>query len=152
VKTFKQIDINAGWDVCDANGNKIGSINDVRDSYLVVSKGTLFPKDIFVPMNAVQRVDQNEHRVYLNVDKNAIEAMGWDDPKNIPAPGGFKSDTTSDGQYDQTYAGTRGDYDASGGFETTTPSGLGDTTREPAGTGAMRTQRTGYGDEDASTH
>jgi hypothetical protein len=152
MKTFKQIDINSGWEVCDANGNKIGSINDVRDNYLVVSKGTLLPKDIFVPTTAVQRVDENDHRVYLNVDKDTISSMGWDDPKNIPDSGRFSSDTMSTGQYDRTYAGSDADYDASGGFETTTPSGIGDTTREPAGTGTMRTQRTGYGDEDVSRH
>ena len=153
MKTLNQIDVTAGWNAYDANGDKIGSINDQLDNCLVVSKGTLFPKDIFVPTDAVKRVDESEHRVYVNVTKDQIESMGWDDPNTLSASESFGS--TRDQAHPSKSAGfatrdqgtTRG-YDAENttGFDPT--SGVDDATRQPTGAGSMRTQRTGYGDED----
>jgi hypothetical protein len=143
VKTTTRTDVTVGWDAYDANGEKIGSIQDQGDRFFVVSKGTLFKKDIYVPTSAIARTDPNERRVYLNVTKDDVEAMGWDDPNSVAAQSGV--DASTRGGFDTTPRGTG--YDAAG-YDTTTPSGLGDETREPAGTGSMRTTRTGYGDED----
>ena len=69
-------DIQVGWDVYGSDGDKIGDVSDIGDNYLLLTKGFLFTKDIYVPFSAVTGTDQD--RVYLNVSKDQIENMGWD--------------------------------------------------------------------------
>jgi hypothetical protein len=119
MKSLNQVE--AGWDAYGSDGQKIGSIYDARQEYLVVEKGLIFPKDIYVPANAVERADAGEQRVYLNVAKDDIESMGWDEPASAGR------DTSG-----ETWESRR---DASR-----------DRDMEPAGT--MATKRTRYGDDD----
>jgi uncharacterized protein (TIGR02271 family) len=73
-------EIEAGWDAYGNDGQKIGSIYDRAENYIVVEKGVFFPKDIYVPADAIERADPDEQRVYLSVAKNDVESMGWDEP------------------------------------------------------------------------
>ena len=68
--------IQHGWDVFDADGDKVGDVSEVRGDYLVLSKGFLFTKELYVPASAIGRVEHD--RVYLTVSKDQIEAQGWD--------------------------------------------------------------------------
>jgi uncharacterized protein (TIGR02271 family) len=68
--------IEDGWDVFAADGDKVGDVSEVRDNYLVVKKGFLFPSERYVPFSAISGIEHD--RVYLNVNKDEIDAQGWD--------------------------------------------------------------------------
>ena len=69
-------DIERGWDVFGADGEKVGDVSEVQEGYIVVSKGFLFTTERYVPVEAISRVERG--RVALNVSKAEIDARGWD--------------------------------------------------------------------------
>jgi len=69
--------IEHGWDVYGSDDEKVGDVSEVRDNYLVVSKGILFPHEHYVPFSAITGIEHD--RVYLNVTKDQIEDQGWDE-------------------------------------------------------------------------
>jgi len=75
-----QDEIGRGWGVYDASGDKIGDVADIGSNYLLVQKGLLFIKDIYIPWSEVQRTDAAEERVFLSVAKDDIDNLGWDNP------------------------------------------------------------------------
>jgi uncharacterized protein (TIGR02271 family) len=68
--------IQPGRDVYGSDGSEIGDVAEVGSNYIVVEKGFLFPKDIYIPASAITSV--SEDRIELNVPKDAIEDQGWD--------------------------------------------------------------------------
>jgi uncharacterized protein (TIGR02271 family) len=72
-----QVMLQNGMDVYGADGEKLGSIHEVRANYFVVEKGFFFPKDYYIPLSAAEGVDP-DNRVYLNVTKDAALNQGWD--------------------------------------------------------------------------
>jgi uncharacterized protein (TIGR02271 family) len=68
--------IERGWDVYDADGGKVGDVQEATGSYLVTEKGFLFPTERYIPRSAITRVEHD--RVYLNVRKSDIDSQGWD--------------------------------------------------------------------------
>ncbi len=74
--TMDMSSIRAGWDVYGSDGEKIGDVGDVGSNYLMVTKGFLFTKDIYIPTSAITSIDGD--RVYINVAKDQIDGMGWD--------------------------------------------------------------------------
>jgi uncharacterized protein (TIGR02271 family) len=64
--------------VYGSDQEKIGDVSEVGPNYIVVSKGWLFTRDIYIPMAAV--VSVQEDSVFLNVTKDQVESMGWDQP------------------------------------------------------------------------
>ena len=69
--------IRPDYDVYSADGEDLGDVEEVRDGYLVVRKGMIFPHEHFVPFSAITRVEHD--RVYLSVTKDRIEDQGWDE-------------------------------------------------------------------------
>jgi len=69
-------EIDHGWDVFGADGEKVGDVHEVQPHYIVVSKGFFFPTERYVPVSAITNVEHD--RVYLNVSKDQIDSMGWD--------------------------------------------------------------------------
>lgn len=69
-----------GTTVYDVNGDKIGTVSGytASGSYFKLEKGLLFPRDYYVPMSAVSRIDPDG--VYLNIQKDDIKNRGWDNP------------------------------------------------------------------------
>src|SRR5262245_22254534 len=69
-----------GMTVYDVNGDKIGAVSGYTTSgnYFKLEKGMLFPRDYYVPMSAVSRLDPDG--VYLTVQKDDIKDRGWDNP------------------------------------------------------------------------
>ena len=67
--------IEHGWDVYAADGEKLGDVADVRDDYLVVSKGWLFTTERYVPFSAIAQVVPD--RVVLQVMKDQFDAQNW---------------------------------------------------------------------------
>ncbi len=69
-----QIPITPGTGVFDANGDKVGSVrqHNPQANYLVVEKGTLFKKDLYVPVSAISRTTTDGIR--LNLFKDDLKA------------------------------------------------------------------------------
>jgi uncharacterized protein (TIGR02271 family) len=86
-----------GTSVYDAGGDKVGTVSEhnAQGGYLVVHKGWLFPKDVYVPLNAISRTDADG--VYLNMYKDDLKNQNWDTP---PAGAGMAGSDTG------TYAGS----------------------------------------------
>jgi uncharacterized protein (TIGR02271 family) len=83
-------EIGRGWTVYDTNDEKIGDVADVRTGYLLVQKGLIFIKDVYIPMSAVSRTDGTNGAVYVSAQKDSIDSMGWDAP---PTDAGSSADT-----------------------------------------------------------
>src|SRR5829696_5503728 len=69
--------VQPGWAVVDQLGEKIGDVNDVQADYLVLTKGLIFLKDLYVPRDAIETVDQSDQTVTLNVRKADIDESRW---------------------------------------------------------------------------
>jgi uncharacterized protein (TIGR02271 family) len=69
-------EIDHGWDVFGADGEKVGDVADVQSNFITVSKGFIFKTDMYIPVSAISNVEHD--RVYLNVTKDQVEAQGWD--------------------------------------------------------------------------
>ena len=89
--------IQAGWGAFDQSGSRIGDIEDVGPDYVLVTKGLIFVKDIYIPTSAISQVDPDAGAVHVDVDKDRIEDMGWD----APPSGGMGGTTTTDVDYDR---------------------------------------------------
>ena len=70
-------EVQPGWDVIDRLGEKIGGVNTVESDYLVLTKGLIFVKDLYVPLDAIEKVDTAEQTVMLNVQKADIDETRW---------------------------------------------------------------------------
>jgi hypothetical protein len=82
--------VRKGMDVCDMNGDKVGTVKDIyersramggtqqmTEGWVHVDSGFLgLGKDLYIPFNAFRDCDNN--CCYLNTDKNQIDRMGWD--------------------------------------------------------------------------
>ena len=68
--------IQSGMDVYGSDGEKVGDVSDVTGSYVLVTKGFLFTKDIYIPTSAITGVEGD--RVYISVSKDRVDSMGWD--------------------------------------------------------------------------
>ncbi|MBA2701964.1 MAG: DUF2382 domain-containing protein [Chloroflexi bacterium] len=78
---MQQLDqIQAGWSAFDQSGESIGDVQEVGTNYVLVSKGLFFPKDIYVPVEAINEVDTENSHVHVKANKGTIDSMGWDQP------------------------------------------------------------------------
>ena len=75
-----------GEPVFDAAGDKIGAIHEynAQEGYIVVQKGWLFPKDLYIPVDTVQRNDAEG--IYLSLHKDDLDQHAYDEP---PAAGSY---------------------------------------------------------------
>jgi uncharacterized protein (TIGR02271 family) len=69
-----------GWAVFDSNNEKVGEIAEIGANYLLVQKGLIFIKDVYVPMSAIRDTDAPNRSVYLSTTATSVESMGWDTP------------------------------------------------------------------------
>ncbi len=91
--------ISNGWDVYGSDGDKIGDVNEVGSNYVLVTKGFLFTKDVYIPTAAITGIEQD--RVYVNFTKDQVDTLGYDQP---PMDDGYGTSdqyaTTSGAVYD----------------------------------------------------
>ena len=76
--------IQPGWQVIDGLGEKIGDVYEVQSDYVLVTKGLIFVKDLYIPLDAIEKVDAADQTVVLNVHKSAIDETAW---SQAPAAG-----------------------------------------------------------------
>jgi uncharacterized protein (TIGR02271 family) len=69
-------DIQHGWEVYGSDEQKVGNFSEVQNNYIVAHKGFFFPKDLYIPFAAIERIEHD--RVYLNVVKDDVDGQGWD--------------------------------------------------------------------------
>lgn len=103
--------ISEGWDVYGDDDEHLGTVQGLGDGYLLIQKGLIFTKDIYVPMSAVK--DAADGVVRVNVGKDELETMGWDEP---PMAAGY-GDTDAGAMSSPDDHGSRDDHgmhDASG--------------------------------------
>lgn len=71
--------VSKGWDVCDVNGDKIGSVNEVSGSYFKIDSGFLgLGKDYYIPFSAIR--DVRDDKVFITSTKDRLDMMGWEKP------------------------------------------------------------------------
>ena len=60
-----------GADVYDINGDKVGTVQQYNQAAncLVVEKGKIFTKDVYIPTSAIQSSDANGVRISLTKDE-----------------------------------------------------------------------------------
>ena len=68
--------VREGMDVLDRNGEKIGKAGETQGQFFNVDAGFLGTKEYWVPLDAI--TDVQGDAVYLNVNKQDIDSMGWD--------------------------------------------------------------------------
>jgi uncharacterized protein (TIGR02271 family) len=103
--------IDRDWTVYDVNDEKVGDVAEVGAGYLLVQKGLLFIKDIYIPMGQVRDTDAASHRAYLDVSKDAIDGLGWDAPPTATDAGTVEttSATSTDRGYQTSDDAANGD-------------------------------------------
>lgn len=98
-----------GTPIYDANGSKIGTVSEhnVQGRYLVMHKGLLFPRDIYVPLSAIAGTSLDG--VQLNIAKDELSNQQWDQPPTNTAAGGALADnaTTSETRGSRMQTGVR---------------------------------------------
>jgi len=91
--------IRTGWDVYGSDGQHIGSVGEIGENYVLVQKGMIFVHDIFIPVSAIERVE--DEAVWLNVAKADVDAMGWDMPPSEGSWEDWTGGTPRQGQTDR---------------------------------------------------
>jgi len=74
--TAEQWIVPEGTEVIAVDGAKVGKVIESAGDYLVVEKGWLFPKDFYVPRDAVTKFDGDA--VYLGLTKDEALRQQWD--------------------------------------------------------------------------
>jgi uncharacterized protein (TIGR02271 family) len=142
--TYDQIQ--AGWSAIGSDGDKIGEIEEIGQDYLLVTKGLIFPKDLYIPISNVQSVDGDEGQVILDVEKDRIDDMGWDQPPATTASGSWDGGTAVDGGLTGTssdaYASSSQGTATSTDYATDYTQTAGDTMRVPVHEEELRAERT----------
>ena len=102
--TTTRTNIRNGMEVYGNDEEQLGTVAEVGDNYVLVQKGLIFVKDIYIPVSAIDRVAGDA--LWLNIPKDQVESMGWDD---IPTEGGWDaSDEVDYGRGATGMAGTTG--------------------------------------------
>lgn len=76
------IPIERGWAVYSEDDKRVGDIVEVHPHYLLVSRGVLVVRDVYVPRYAVATVE--EHKVRLAISAERLRKMGWTSPPPVP--------------------------------------------------------------------
>ena len=87
--------IQTGTNVYGSDGEKIGDVAGVSNSYFIIEKGFLFTTDIYVPMSEVSSLDEDGIR--LSLTKDQIENGDY---ANEPADDSYGTAATATTGYD----------------------------------------------------
>ena len=62
--------IKPDWDVYASDGAHIGTVGEVGEDYILVQRGLVFVHDLFIPISAIERVE--DEAVYLQVSRQDV--------------------------------------------------------------------------------
>ena len=77
-------DIERGWTVFSEDGKRVGDVVEVHPHYLLVSRGLLLVRDLYVPRYAVNAVA--DRKVHLAISEERLRKIGWTSPPPPPPP------------------------------------------------------------------
>ncbi len=70
---MRMTDLKPGWAVVGNDGDRLGTVKDVGQNYVLIS-----PDELYVPASAIANVDSEV--IQLNVTKRDAGQMGWQQP------------------------------------------------------------------------
>jgi pimeloyl-ACP methyl ester carboxylesterase len=73
-----------GWPVVTSDGKRVGDVIEVHPHYLLVSRGIVLVRDLYLPIGAVATVENA--KVILSVDQAALKGMNLAHIPPAPAP------------------------------------------------------------------
>ena len=76
-------EIQPGWTILDRDGVEIGTIDDIGPGYVLVQKGVILHRDLFVPTEQITEVDSERAQAYVELTKSEINELDWDEPPVI---------------------------------------------------------------------
>ena len=74
---MRMTDLKPGWAVLTNDGRGFGSVKEVGQNYVVMSRRG-FAGDLYVPASAIANI--GDDIVHLNVAKREAARMGWEQP------------------------------------------------------------------------
>ena len=85
--------IRPGWTAYDRRAEKIGVAIERGSTYVLVEKGQLLPADLYIPLSHVTAVNEEESDFIVNLTKDEVASMGWENP---PADASWGATDTTD--------------------------------------------------------
>jgi hypothetical protein len=79
--------IQVGWTAYDETGDELGKVAHLGENYVLLERGLLFPKDVYIPSSRIDSIDARDSALTIAILKEDVESSGWDSPP-IDAPGG----------------------------------------------------------------
>ena len=81
----RNMPVTPGTDVYDATGDKLGTVQEYNPqaNCIVVQKGIIFTKDLYIPLNAIDSRDSNG--IYLNLTKDQLKGDRYASPPTYSA-------------------------------------------------------------------
>jgi len=73
--------IELGTTVYGSDGQKIGDVAELQSDYIVIEKGFIFTKDLFIPMTSIASQDADGLR--LTITKDEVEHHDWSTPPQL---------------------------------------------------------------------
>jgi len=77
--------VEPGWTILGSDGRQIGKVDEVGPNYLLMKKGFLFPRELYIPFSAVKRVQPGV--ISLAVTSEQIDQEHWERPPAAAAAG-----------------------------------------------------------------
>jgi hypothetical protein len=100
MQTTYRTPIELGTTVFGSDGEKIGDVAEIQADYIVIEKGFIFTKDLFIPMSTI--ASQDADGIRLDLTKDEVEHRDWSTPpplqveKDEPGPAAFGERHTDD--------------------------------------------------------
>jgi hypothetical protein len=74
-KKIQSGELRTGMEVVGKNGQKIGTVKEIRDQDFLVDRSGA--RDVFIPFSACDKIDQ---RVHVNIPADQVDDQGWKEP------------------------------------------------------------------------
>jgi hypothetical protein len=71
-------EIQPGWEVYDATGSLVGTVQAVGDGFVRMKTGGFFAKEYYIPRAAV--VELETHRIEVIAARSEFGDAGWENP------------------------------------------------------------------------
>jgi hypothetical protein len=70
--------IELGTTVYGSDGQKVGDVAEIQSDYIVIEKGFIFTKDLYIPMATI--ASQDADGIRLDLTKDEVERRDWSTP------------------------------------------------------------------------
>jgi len=78
MQTTYRTPIELGTTVYGSDGQKVGDVAEIQSEYLVIEKGFIFTKDLFIPTATI--ASQDADGIRLDMTKDEVENHDWSAP------------------------------------------------------------------------